>query len=1010
MSSPSRLVISSISNGLQTYDKPFLLDNDAFPVLENALCFRKRLIKKPGTSKLGRLQRSITSESAGTLTTPWSSFSGTLAKPSENYSSLIVHVDATITGATQANPCVLTVTNNFNVGQTVTITNVVGMTQLNGNSYLITAQTGASITLNVDSTGFGGYSSGGTASVFGQVYRNITAISNANPVTITSNSHNLTNGLTVSILGVLGMTEINGITAVVSGVTANTFQLTGVDSTTFSTYASGGTAQTLYNPATGTFTAQFNPAFLGNVTVLADYSYYPSLPALGVEQFEADATATAQIDFPTNVFFDQNYAYETNGTSFFDVSFYKNTGAPVTWSGQNYQQFYSANYFRAMFVSNNNPGSFNFAIASISNATPAVVTVTLPAGVTDMRLQTGDYVFINECTGASSASVNMQSFKIIRLSATTFSISPGGLTINAASGVVFPLTRLITLDTGSSAQTGDGIRWYDGFGAALGFVNFTPPLDGNSNTATTYLVGARILIPFGNRLLAIGTFEDTSANIRAGNTPVYYGNRIRYCQLSPGTPFYSQGPSNTDTLYPANSPLPTTFSAALATIANSSWTQTQGYGGFIDLDTTQRIISAGITQGSLILGLEAQQRSVRLTGIESDPFSTQVINPDYGTAGTYAVIPMDKGIFTAGEYGFLMTSSYSADRFDQKIIDQIFSVNGNDNGFERISGARDFRNEILYFTYLSDDADASNIYPNRTVVYNYREGNFAVWKETYSTYGIYKISNTQTWPTYTTLWENWQDNWEDLGGDQYIEPFVAGGTPQGYVMLKWADDSQNAPSMQITAISTLNANNTYTVTSPNHNLEQGMFIGFWPPGATSPSFNGSINTILSSSTFTVTFDATASPGNISPGFWEMSLIDNINIQTKQFPLAWSNAQKTRIGAQKYFLDRTAQGEFTVNIFGSQTQIPLNNNNLANPLPSLISNAVVRTRPDDSLGINAGQSNQTQIWHRLASSCIGDTVQLQFTFSPTQLYSVPISTSPWVMHSIILDLYPSRTLA
>ena len=69
-----------------------------------------------------------------------------------------------ITAATQANPAVLTIPgNNFAPGQSITIYLVVGMTQLNGNTYTILAVSGSSVTINVDSTGFGAYVSGGVA-------------------------------------------------------------------------------------------------------------------------------------------------------------------------------------------------------------------------------------------------------------------------------------------------------------------------------------------------------------------------------------------------------------------------------------------------------------------------------------------------------------------------------------------------------------------------------------------------------------------------------------------------------------------------------------------------------------------------------------------------------------------------------------------------------------------------------------------------------------------------------
>lgn len=69
----------------------------------------------------------------------------------------------TFSAVTQANPAVITATNTFAVGQIVFISGVGGMTQLNGNYYTVTAASGTTFTLNVDSTGFSAFTSGGTA-------------------------------------------------------------------------------------------------------------------------------------------------------------------------------------------------------------------------------------------------------------------------------------------------------------------------------------------------------------------------------------------------------------------------------------------------------------------------------------------------------------------------------------------------------------------------------------------------------------------------------------------------------------------------------------------------------------------------------------------------------------------------------------------------------------------------------------------------------------------------------
>lgn len=77
----------------------------------------------------------------------------------------------TITGITNANPAVVSVVNTASVGETVYISGVGGMTQINDQYYKIIARTAGTITLgdiftgaNIDSSAWGVYTGGGTLS------------------------------------------------------------------------------------------------------------------------------------------------------------------------------------------------------------------------------------------------------------------------------------------------------------------------------------------------------------------------------------------------------------------------------------------------------------------------------------------------------------------------------------------------------------------------------------------------------------------------------------------------------------------------------------------------------------------------------------------------------------------------------------------------------------------------------------------------------------------------------
>jgi hypothetical protein len=85
----------------------------------------------------------------------------------------------TITGITKANPAVVTATNTLSNGDIVTITGVVGMTEVNNRAFVATAVSGTTFTLKgVDSTNYTTYGSGGVANK-----QTMTAISQPTQVT-----------------------------------------------------------------------------------------------------------------------------------------------------------------------------------------------------------------------------------------------------------------------------------------------------------------------------------------------------------------------------------------------------------------------------------------------------------------------------------------------------------------------------------------------------------------------------------------------------------------------------------------------------------------------------------------------------------------------------------------------------------------------------------------------------------------------------------------------------------
>ena len=82
----------------------------------------------------------------------------------------------------------------------------------------------------------------------------ITGISQANPCVVTAPGHGFTNGASIQITGVQGMTQSNQGPAsayTITWIDANTFSLNGITSLIWSPYTSGGTATPVTNTITG---------------------------------------------------------------------------------------------------------------------------------------------------------------------------------------------------------------------------------------------------------------------------------------------------------------------------------------------------------------------------------------------------------------------------------------------------------------------------------------------------------------------------------------------------------------------------------------------------------------------------------------------------------------------------------------------------------------------------------------------------------------------------------------
>ncbi len=956
-----KIIVGPVNRGLRTDRTPFVIDNDSFPTLQNAYQWRGRVKRKRGTSLLGRLKRFFSS----------------------------------------------------------------------GDS----AYTPTNITIVLVNDGFGN-GTGNLLTSFATLQPNSTILPGSVGIIDFTNGQSYNDNSVGTLIGTLGGTgTLNYVTG--------EFVLTG----------------------------------RAGDTVAAAFSYYPDLPVMGLEDL-----ALVSTQFPGTIAFDTVYSYNISTSSpfnIYDVSFYKNPAldpiglpgyllktswTPTTWNGQNYQQFWTTNYQGALWETNGidtDPVTLSrigmqFAPASAITYVGNTAT-TLTVTIANCPLVIGDFVFVNEWVGPSvvaSTSINYQSGYVTAAAPNTPVLALKTITITFPFATILagPYTPgIIQYLTNRSDITKDCLRWYDGDptngispvpASSKGWVNFAPPLNNiilfpffsisDLPPAQYYLVGARMIVPFKDRLLFLGPVIQTSTG-----TPIYLQDTIIFSQN--GTPYYTASftgdPSLATTVF---HPILVPDNQTASPVAY--WEDLTGYGGFISAGVEIPIITVGSNEDVLVVGFSTIQTKLVSTGDGITPFLFYTTNSELGSGSTFSIIQLDKGVLTRGNRGYITSDQSGAERFDLDILDQVFQINLQDHGSERFTAQRDFINEWIYFTYPSNEfINYTNLdpytFPNQTLFYNYRDQSWSIFNETYTTYGQFRKSDGLTWNS-APIWNNWHDPWNS-GSITVRNQEVIAGNQQGFVIIREDEDTTEALSLYIQGFS------SNTITSPKHCLNNGDYIRIF--GAigtigTIVNFNISKAIYQISNATANTFDVDAFPV-LTGTYFGGGLIERMYIpliQTKQFPVNWAMARKTRLGPQQYLLSTTAKAQMTLLIFLSQNQSSAYN--LGNIVPqlnvvndSLIYSTILYTCPESTnLGLLASSTNmlnpantnlqmvtasqQQQTWHRINTSLIGDTIQIGFTLSDSQMRDLDddgnlISQFEEIeIHGFILDVTESMILA
>lgn len=500
----------------------------------------------------------------------------------------------------------------------------------------------------------------------------------------------------------------------------------------------------------------------------------------------------------------------------------------------------------------------------------------------------------------------------------------------------------------------DGFWYYDGTNwTRLGDVNTT-----QTNIAGDFVETCLLLEPFQNRLVLFNTSENVST------TSTRFINRIRWAQT--GSPISAIAPSE-------------------------AWRDDiAGRGGFLDIPVSQAITSVGFIKDRLIIYMELSTWELVFTGNNDAPFIVQQINSELGVDATHSTVVFDKSLLGFGNTGVHECSSINVDRIDDLIPETIFDVAGNDGAALRTHGIRDYFTEQVYWSYNSESRQelTESIYPNRVLVYDYKNKTWAYNDDSITCLGYFRTTLSTTWQDISTTWQSMDNTWHDVSIKANFRAIIA-GNQQGFTFILDSKLNENANVNSITNITT-NGQNA-VISSINNNLAQGDFVSFNniqdAIGNIGDTLNEDIairsfrvDSTLDKDTFVVQTGVNLN-GDYS-GLGTYQLVSYPEILTKQYNFYNKVGQNISLSKVSFLVDSTVDGQFSVEFYSSTSDIPMFENSLDSG--ASFGTNIVQTSPYPLYPL---EQTQDRFWHSIYFNTFGECVQLKIYLSDDQMIDI-----------------------
>ena len=732
-----------------------------------------------------------------------------------------------------------------------------------------------------------------------------------------------------------------------------------------------GTPVTMLNTGagTGTYDTSSGAYVFSGATATSPIYFYPATPVMGFILYEDDMLNNEPV-----FAFDAQFAYQFTGGFWVRLSSESLAGA-ATWTGNDSQFFWGYTWRGAfnseyyLFVVN-----FNYVTASsaafdyarywdgaqwnfyypILNGAFRLITARIVLPFKD-RL-----IFLN--TVENNEGVNVGT---TNSSTGNFSGTVSGYTYTPGQQFLVGTTVYSIISDTAGAQ-------------AMGVTVIYNTANPNSPTPPTATfnvsTGAIAITGHNNNPNAVVYFlPNSTPTIGSGGTQFQYVNRCRYSWN--GNP-----------------------------ISANAFVDTIGGGGnYADAPTKEQIVSAEFLKDRLIVYFERSTWELVYTGNEILPFRWQQINTELGAEATFSTVPFDKIIVGVGNVGIHACNGSNVERIDNDIPDDVFNIENNNNGVYRVYGIRDYKVELVYWTF-PDDSNATE-YPNRVLVYNYKTGSWAFNIDSITAFGYYQSQPSTVWLNNFTTWEENEEEWNSGEIESHFRQII-GGNQEGFIFIIDPDISRNAPALQITDIAVFSGD-LVLFTVINHNLVSLEYIALENIQGTITAPGGLNDTIypvylpFTADSFLVQIPGLTGDYN---GGGTVARVSNLNIYTKQYNFYVQDGRNAYINKVDFYVDNETDGQVTVDYLVSSAVDPLTDEGFA-------SGAVTGTGALDlsPYALYPFEQGQVRLWHPIYPLAEGECIQLHIYLSEAQIVVPEIAWSDFQLHAMTFYASPTSRL-